>query len=129
MPLGAKWEFAARGGMVCRGNFEFSGSNVAGEVAWHHGNSMGRTHEVGLLRPNALGIYDMSGNVREWVWDWNGTIPTVAQTNPEGAAAGAGRVDRGGSWSNSPGLARSALRNGSFPVFRDRTLGFRVVRP
>jgi len=65
LPTEAEWEFASRGGTVCRGNFRFSGSNTAGEVAWYNGNSAGSTQEVGLLKPNALGLYDMSGNVRE----------------------------------------------------------------
>jgi len=128
LPTEAEWEFAARGGMACRGNFEFPGSNVVGEVAWYSGNSMERTHEVGLLRPNALGIYDMGGNVWEWVWDWRDKIPTVAQTNPEGPADGVNRVLRGGCWSNPPMvIARSA--DGGFPGARDNVIGFRVVRP
>ena len=63
LPTEAQWEFAARGGIVCQGNYVFSGSNTAADVGWYLGNSGGRTHEVGLRQPNALGLYDMSGNV------------------------------------------------------------------
>jgi len=70
MPLDAEWEFAARGGVVCRGNFVFSGSNVAGEVAWYNRNSGGSTQPVGTLRPNALGLYDMSVHARSPTLPW-----------------------------------------------------------
>jgi len=129
LPTEAQWEFAARGGIACRGNYIFSGSNNAGEVAWTNENSGRRTHEVGALRPNALGLYDMSGNVWEWVWDRWGTYPSHPETDPAGAAAGGVRVFRGGCWSDAPGLARSAIRDGVNPDGRLDGLGFRVVRP
>ena len=135
LPTEAEWEFAARGGVVCRGNFTFSGSNVAGEVAWLSTNSGRRTREVGTLRPNALGIYDMSGNVWEWVYDRWGEYPNQSQTNPTGPAAGGARVIRGGSWYFESELARSAFRYAGYPVYRSLDgpaaryghLGFRVV--
>jgi len=117
LPTEAEWEFAARGGMVCRGNYEFSGSNTVGTVAWYMGNSGGGTQPVGMLRPNALGIYDMSGNVWEWVWD------------PVRATSGSNRVLRGGSWVSTSANARSADRNGTAPSNRNRNIGFRLVRP
>ena len=128
LPTEAEWEFAARGGMVCRGNYEFAGSNAVGEVAWYWGNSGGSTQPVGMLRPNALGIHDMSGNVWEWVWDRSGTLPTTAQTNPAGPAAGGVRVIRGGGWGDAPGGARSAFRGLGGPGHRHESFGFRVVR-
>jgi len=129
LPTEAQWEFAARGGNGSPGNFTFSGSNNAAEVAWHNANSGNRTHEVGTLMPNALGLYDMSGNVFEWVWDWLGTYPSMAQTNPTGPAAGVNRVGRGGSWDVPPAIARSAYRGIFIPGLRGILLGFRVVRP
>jgi len=129
LPTEAQWEFAARGGIVCQGNYTFSGSNTAADVAWYRDNSGNRTHEVGTRQPNALGLYDMSGNVWEWVWDWFGPYPNAAQTNPTGPAASDARVFRGGSWFSAPGNARSAFRDYVNPDFRFTAIGFRVVRP
>jgi len=129
LPTEAQWEFAARGGIVCQGNFVFSGSNVAAEVAWIRENSGYRTREVGTLAPNALGLYDMSGNVFEWVWDWFGTYPSVAETDPVGASSGSDRVERGGGWRSTSGHARSAFRGWFIPSSQLHDLGFRLVRP
>jgi len=129
LPTEAEWEFAARGGIVCRGNFTFSGSNTLGDVGWYQGNSGGGTQDVGMRRPNAIGLYDMSGNVWEWVWDWLGAYPSAAQTDPVGASSGSNRVHRGGSWNFSSWNVRSAIRSGSHPSHRVVYLGFRLVRP
>ena len=129
LPTEAQWEFAARGGVVCQGNFIFSRSDNADEVAWHSGNSGSRTHEVGTRQPNALGLYDMSGNVWEWAWDWFDTYPNFPETDPTGAGAGSFRVFRGGGWSSPPEYTRSAVRGGSLPVDRSIFFGFRLVRP
>ena len=129
LPTEAEWEFAARGGHGSPGNFMFSGSNTAGDVAWYGGNCGGGTRPVGTRQPNALGLYDMSGNVWEWVYDRWGAYPNMAQTNPAGPAAGGIRVRRGGSWFFTPASARSATRVGSIPDNRSEFIGFRVVRP
>ena len=133
LPTEAQWEFAARGGIVCNGNYTFSGSNTADEVAWYGywdgGNSGGRTHEVGTRQPNALGLYDMSGNVWEWVWDWFGTYPDYPETDPTGASSGFNRVLRGGSWADLGWFARSAFRLYVDPSSRYIDVGFRLVRP
>ncbi len=99
-----------------------------GMVAWYTDNSGGRTHPVGQKQGNSLGLYDMSGNVYEWCWDWYGVYSGSNQTDPAGAASGTNRVIRGGSWGNSAAYVRSAYRSYYAPGFRNSGLGFRLVR-
>ena len=96
LPTGAEWEFAARGGVETRNSasHKYSGSNDIGDVAWYDSNSGSKTHAVGGKKPNELGIYDMSGNVWEWCWDWYGDYSYYSQTNPKGASSGSYRVHR-----------------------------------
>jgi len=129
LPTEVQWEYAAKGGDGSPGNYTYSGSNTVGDVAWYDGNSNSRTHEVGMKAPNGLGIYDMSGNVGEWCWDWYGGYSSGAQTDPVGPSAGAFRVIRGGSWSDDAVYTRSAYRDDSYPNFRIDFIGFRLVRP
>jgi len=129
LPTEAEWEFAARRGIVCHGNFRFSGGNTPGEVGWYIRNSGGGTQDVGTRRPNALGIYDMSGNVWEWVWDWYGPYPSAAQADPVGASSGSDRVIRGGWWGGGTTDGRSARRGQITPSARHSHIGFRLVRP
>jgi formylglycine-generating enzyme required for sulfatase activity len=135
LPTEAEWEYAARGGNGSPGNYIYAGSNNIDEVAWHYGNNGARgtatygTKAVGTKKPNGLGLYDMSGNVFEWCWDWYGTYASGAQTDPIGASSGSDRVVRGGSWVNSAEYARSAGRSHYNPNNRDVSLGFRLVRP
>jgi len=129
LPTEAQWEYAAKGGNGSPGNYTYSGSDTAGDVAWYYDNSGSKTHEVGKKAPNDLGLYDMSGNVWEWCWDWYGTYVSGAQTNPEGADSGSDRVLRGGSWYLSAELTRSAYRRGDVPYGRGDVNGFRLVRP
>jgi formylglycine-generating enzyme required for sulfatase activity len=129
LPTEAEWEYAARGGNGSPGNYAYAGSNNIDEVAWYQGNSAGSTQEVGAKKPNGLGLYDMSGNIFEWCWDWWGDYPSGAQTDPIGAYSGSDRVLRGGSWSPPAEFARSAYRYGVDPNDRDAALGFRVLRP
>jgi len=128
MPWEAEWEFAARTGTTTEWSF---GNNVANidYYAWTNRNAGGRTREVGGRRPNPWGLYDMHGNVWEWVWDWWRTPGMAPATDPTGAVSGDIRVIRGGSWYSPPEFARSAIRNGGSPVGRFDNLGFRVVRP
>jgi len=107
MPLDAEWEFAARAGTTTQWSFGDTYADID-YYAWTNRNSGGRTRQVGQLRPNPWGLYDMHGNVWEWVWDRWGTHSSAAQTDPTGPAAGVLRVARGGSWSFTPDFARSA---------------------
>ena len=120
LPTEAEWEYAAREGREVARNVQqikYAGSNNLGEVAWYRDNSdvnysggieiEGRilgTHTVGTKKPNALGIYDMSGNVWEWCNDWYGDYSSGWVTNPKGASTGYHRVIRGDNWlSNGDG--------------------------
>jgi formylglycine-generating enzyme required for sulfatase activity len=126
LPTEAQWEFAARGGNKSKG-FEYSGSNNVNDVAWFGENSGGKTHSVGKLAANELGIYDMSGNLWEWCADWYDSYSSAAVTNPTGAATGTFRVLRGGSWNGASVRCRVAHRGFNSPSYRIRNFGFRVV--
>jgi formylglycine-generating enzyme len=130
LPTEAEWEYAARGGAESQG-YTYAGSNTVGDAAWYSDNSVSRTHPVGERQANELGLYDMSGNVWEWCWDWYdsssyGSSPTA---NPKGPSSGSSRVLRGGSWYNSAQSVRTANRGGSAPSYRYDIFGFRVLAP
>jgi formylglycine-generating enzyme required for sulfatase activity len=126
LPTEAEWEYAARGGQSTK-NFMYSGGNHADETAWYIGNSGEKTHAVGTKDPNELGIYDMSGNVWEWVADWYGKYSAAAQENPSGPSAGANRVFRGGGWSGEAWYCRVSGRFNYTPIIRYHSLGFRLA--
>ncbi len=128
LPTEAEWEWAARGGGKDLLHYDYSGSNNVGTVAWYTDNSGGRTHPVGQKQGNSLGLYDMSGNVWEWCWDWYGGYSGSNQTDPAGAASGTSRVIRGGSWRYSAANVRSVGRDFNTPGYRYNFLGFRVAR-
>ncbi len=127
LPTEAEWEYAARGGAKSEG-FEYSGSDDLDKVAWYSSNSKNQTHPVGQKKANELGLYDMSGNVWEWVQDWYGDYSSKAQTNPKGPGSGASRVLRGGSWIGYDDYCRVADRDGGIPILRDYDFGFRLVQ-
>ncbi len=127
LPTEAQWEYAARGGNKSEGT-KYAGSNVIDVVAWYTDNSGGSTHAVGTRRANALGIYDMSGNVWEWCKDWYGSNYANYDTNnPQGPSSGSNRVLRGGSWGYSASNCRVSDRGSRSPGYRNYAPGFRVV--
>lgn len=126
LPTEAQWEYAARGGNRADGT-KYAGSNMVDAVAWYTDNSGGKPHPCGTKRGNALGIYDMSGNVWEWCKDWYSDSYTNYDTNnPTGPSSGSLRVFRGGGWNCGAWLCRVVLRNHTSPSHRSG-LGFRVV--
>ena len=126
LPTEAEWEYAARGGQKSRG-YKYSGSTYdLGSVAWYEGNSGNRTHPVGQKQANELGLYDMSGNVYEWCYDWYGRYSSSSQRNPSGPASGANRVLRGGSYINNARFCRVSYRDNNDPGSRFNR-GLRLV--
>lgn len=151
LPTEAEWEYAARGGKAgceAANPTDWAGTDKEtelGKYAWYGNISRSNTtHEVktdkqtGVNSANSLGLYDMSGNVCEWCWDWDNSNVTINDntykvngvvTNPAGASSGIIRVHRGGCWlSNAPYCSVAARRPGTRPTGPYFTVGFRVVR-
>ena len=126
LPTEAEWEWAAKGGK----EYKWAGTDEADKLkdyAWYGANSNNQTHEVKKKQPNGYGLYDMSGNVWEWCWDWYGALPNPLPADYPGAASGDYRVYRGGSWFYDADRAARALRVIGIPVYRRSFLGLRVV--
>lgn len=127
LPTEAEWEYAARGGNAGKG-YKYSGDDNPFKIAVFSDNSGRKPKPVKALAPNEAGLYDMSGNVAEWCWDWYGSYADLPVINPRGAAGGTGRVYRGGSWINSSEVLRNDARGSSILNYSSSTLGFRVAR-
>lgn len=133
LPTEAEWEFAARGGIQMEHNksyYLYSGSDKLKEVGFYRDNSDEETHEVGLLMPNQLGLYDMSGNVQEWVEDhWHENYMGAPQNgtawvNPD---LGLNHVLRGGGYFNAPESCKVSCRSHNPPDNPTDYVGFRLA--
>jgi formylglycine-generating enzyme required for sulfatase activity len=126
LPTEAEWEYAARSG----GKQElYSGGNRVDPLAWFERNSKAHTHPVGKKSPNHLGIYDMSGNVWEWVNDLytNNYYQSSPERNPQGPDQGLGRIFRGGCWEARPRHLSTTYRYWFSPRNKVMYLGFRLA--
>lgn len=131
MPTEAEWEYAARGGRKTYHN-KYAGGVKIDKLAWYIGNSEGKTHEVGLLVPNELGLYDMSGNVAEWCQDYVANYSAESQTNPTGPTTPPGgeyRIVRGGSYIRGASFCRVSFRWSGSPSYVGSDVGLRLVLP
>ena len=127
LPTEAEWEYACRAGSKTRFHFGDADEDL-GKYAWYKANSNKKTHPVGKKKPNAWGLYDMYGNVREWCADWYAdSYANAKPIDPQGPDSGSLRVLRGGGWIRTPAYCRSADRDWFQPVKRRSYDGFRVV--
>ena len=137
LPTEAEWEFAARS----RGkNEKWAGTSSESQLAdygnYYEGDNKGKdgykyTAPVGSFSENNLGLFDMSGNVWEWCWDWKDAgyyAESKNSTNPKGPNNGSNRVQRGGSWNGTPSYLRCANRSRGNPSYRGSDIGFRLSR-
>jgi formylglycine-generating enzyme required for sulfatase activity len=121
LPTEAEWEYAARAGATAAhyGN--------PAEIAWYSFNSGSKTHEVGQKQLNGFGLYDMLGNVWEWVADWYVGYQKAAAADPTGPSRGQSRVLRGGSWGDLAMIACASYRGRGVPSDRNSRFGFRCA--
>lgn len=127
LPTEAEWEYAARGGHQTA-HYKYSGNNTAEEVGYWYINSSSRPHPVKSLKPNELGIYDMSGNVWELCEDYKNDYPKKDTVDQFGSSPSKNRVRRGGGWdSENVDQLRNAYRRRIEENMRERSTGLRLV--
>lgn len=128
LPTDAEWEYAARGGQKSQASL-YVGSDDLDSVAWYDKNSGNRVHQVGQKQPNGLGLYDMSGNVWEWIEDcWNKTYPGPPTDGSAWKSRNCSRhMLRGGAWTSYPRYLRSSNRYWNLSAFLRDDVGFRLV--
>jgi len=125
LPTEAEWEYACRSGGKDQ---KYCGGNNLDQLGWYGDNSNGKTHPVGQKKANGLGLYDMNGNVWEWVQDWYGPYSSNHSTPSSSPASGSNRVLRGGSWNSNDSVSRSAYRRSYSPFNSYGNMGFRLAR-
>ncbi|MEY2725786.1 MAG: hypothetical protein RLZZ458_1653, partial [Planctomycetota bacterium] len=129
LPTEAEWEYACRAGTTTAYSFGDDERRL-GRHAWYAGNARSAderyAHAVGKKVANPFGLYDMHGNVWEWVQDWNGSYGESSATDPTGPRSGSSRVLRGGSWNEVPIDVRSGYRNNASPDLRYYNIGLRL---
>jgi len=129
LPTEAEWEYTARA--ASKSAYCFGGDTASlSQYAWYDKNSGGETHPVGQLKPNAWGLYDMHGNVHEWVQDWfdRNYYSQSPSVSPEGPASGLAKALRGGDWGSEDWYCRCASRSLGSPDRRSNRLGFRLIK-
>ena len=127
LPTEAEWEFAARGGTFSKG-YRYSGSDRSDLVAWYEDNSGDRISPVGQKKPNELGLFDMSGNVWEWCWDWYGAYSGSQLRDPIGPSRGKDRCYRGGSFNRQENMCLVSNRGFNPPGNKFLNQGLRLAR-
>jgi formylglycine-generating enzyme required for sulfatase activity len=142
LPTESEWEYAARGGVETH-DYEYSGSSTVGNVAWYNLNNASSTGAIsapwygtkpvktdkvpGVNSANELGLYDMSGNIWEWCWDWYGSTFTPATPPAGGPSTGSVRILRSGHWQNAAIYCRVSYRDYYYPSYRHSDFGFRIA--
>lgn len=125
LPTEAQWEYAARGGNKSKG-YKFAGSDDFSSVAWCSENSEKKPHPVMQKQANELGLFDMSGNVREWCQDYYGSYSSDVETNPQGPSNGYDHVYRGGCWGWYARECRVSYRSLGSPYHKGEGIGLRL---